>query len=151
MKTDKTMAIIDLDWMVGDWHGKIGVDTVEEHWTRARGGTMMGMFRWVNGDHVKFYEFMLIETQGDGTVILRIKHFNSGLEGWEEKDVSQDFPLQRANGTEALFGGSDGKGLVYHRAANTLSVSADMADGSTLKLSFNRREADPDKDIERSG
>jgi hypothetical protein len=73
--------------MAGQWLGKVGDAVVEEHWSAPGAGALMGMFRWLAGDRVSVYEFMLIEDTPDGPV-LRLKHFNAGLRGWEEKDES---------------------------------------------------------------
>jgi len=49
-------------------------------------------------------------TEEDETVLLRLKHFNSDLTGWEEKDETVDFPLVAFNKDQAWF-----DGLTYQR------------------------------------
>lgn len=88
--------------MAGNWSGLRGTDLVEEYWSVLQAGTLMGMFRWVHEGRVRFYEFMTIEREGD-ELILRIKHFNPGLVGWEEKDESKEFVLVRLEKQEAVF------------------------------------------------
>ena len=53
---------------------------------------MMGMFKLVVRGRIQFYEMMTI-TEEKGTLILRLKHFESDMKGWEEKNETIDFPL----------------------------------------------------------
>ncbi len=92
----------DLAWMVGNWSGLHGTDPIDEYWSVLGAGTLMGMFRWVHEGRVRFYEFMTLEREGE-ELILRIKHFNPGLVGWEEKDESKEFVLVRLEKQEAVF------------------------------------------------
>lgn len=96
----------DFTWMTGNWrgvHGTHGEHNIEEDWsTLGTGGTMMSMFRWEKPDGVWFYEFMVIE-QVDQHVYLRIKHFNPGLKGWEEKNEATDFLLVQLDYRRAVF------------------------------------------------
>ena len=91
-----------LEWMTGIWHGKLGANKIEEHWSRAAGGTLMGMFRWLKGNSIWFYELLVIEPDRDQLVI-RIKHFNPGLQGWEEKDQAVSFSLVELDSKKAVF------------------------------------------------
>jgi hypothetical protein len=70
----------------------VGADLVEEHWSPLRASTLMGMFRWVRGDRVRFYELEAIEPEG-ALVVLRVKHFDPGLVGWEERERPHEFVL----------------------------------------------------------
>ena len=62
----------------------------------------MCMFRRIQSGKVRVYEFVTIE-QEDEELVLRIKHFNPGLIGWEEKDDSVAFTLVELNGEKAVF------------------------------------------------
>jgi hypothetical protein len=90
-----------MSWITGSWAGTNGEDAVEEHWSPLRGGSLMGMFRWVRGDAVHFYELLVVEQDGD-EVRLRIKHFDPKLVGWEERDRPHEFVLVRAREREAV-------------------------------------------------
>ena len=92
----------DLGFMVGQWQGGGEKVVIEEIWSRPSGDNMMGMFRYVQEDKGVFYEMMLIEQTDDGPV-LRIKHFNAGLIGWEEKAEVHSFPLVSVDESEAVF------------------------------------------------
>jgi hypothetical protein len=96
------VRVADLQWLTGNWVGSHGEDQIEESWSPLRADTMMGMFRWIHEGRVRFYEFITIEREGM-ELILRIKHFNPGLLGWEEKNESKEFVLVQLSGHEAVF------------------------------------------------
>ena len=86
---------------------------------------MMGMFRLVQDGKVIFYEFMSIEQEAQGPV-LRIKHFNPGLVGWEEKGDSIVFELQEIGDQKAVFEtlkDADPERLVFERHQNELVIT----------------------------
>jgi len=66
---------------------------------------------------------MLIEQTADGPV-LRLKHFNPGLIGWEEKAQVYSYPLIEYRQTIAVFERGDKKSrLTFNRTSKeTLSV-----------------------------
>ncbi|MEM7356871.1 MAG: DUF6265 family protein [Acidobacteriota bacterium] len=100
--TAADVSIGDFAWIVGDWQGEKGGGLVEEQWSAAGGGAMMGMFRWLAGDEVRLYEFLLIESGPEGPM-MRIKHFNPGMVGWEEKEQSLEFHLESLSPNRAVF------------------------------------------------
>ena len=95
-------SIKDVAWLAGNWKGEGLGGIVEESWSPALGGTMMGMFRLVNDDKVNFYELMVLE-ESEGSLVLRVKHFSSEFEAWEEKEESLSFPLVRVGDKQAFF------------------------------------------------
>ncbi len=111
-------ATIDhLSWLAGSWSGSKERDDVEEHWSHPSAGTMMGMFRWVQNGNVWFYELTTIEEE-NGTLYFRIKHFNRGLVGWEEKAESVVFILVQSSPGKAVFSRVHPSGdllMVYER------------------------------------
>jgi len=107
-----------LGWMSGSWSGRVDGDPVDEHWSAPAGGMMMGMFRWLKRGRVYYYELLVIEPDANG-LVLRLKHFDSGLNGWEEKGMAVAYPLIHVNEYEAAFerGGSfRSTRFVYRRA-----------------------------------
>lgn len=78
--------------MIGHWSGLYQGQPVEEVWFEPIAGQMMGCFRWVRDGAVWMYEFTQF-AEVEGELILRIKHFNHDLVGWEEKDRSTSFKL----------------------------------------------------------
>lgn len=111
-------------FLEGKWSGSQGENLVEEHWSQAAGGQMMGMFRWLNGESIQFYEFMTI-AETDAGVELRIKHFNDDLSGWEEKDAYVPFRLTFADENRATFmqsGKDPVQWLIYERSGDEMIV-----------------------------
>ena len=105
-----------LPWLAGSWRGESGETVIEETWSELEGDNRMGMFRMVAGGTVLFYEFMTIERRDDGGWALRIKHFDRGLVGWEERQDSEVFDLTVAEPRRAVFVGRDAevpKRLIY--------------------------------------
>jgi hypothetical protein len=97
-----SLDVQQLQWMAGAWAGNIDGDRIEEHWSSNDGDTLMGMFRWLKGDAVYLYEFMLISKSELG-VTLQIKHFRPDLVGWEEKDDAVTFYFQTLEGNTVTF------------------------------------------------
>lgn len=99
-----TAKLGDFAWLTGHWTGE-GLGAVcDETWSAPAGGCMVGTFRMVKDDKLVFSEFfMLVET--DKGVVLRLKHFNPDMTGWEEKAKFVEFPLVKLDGKTAWFGG----------------------------------------------
>ncbi|MCO6360893.1 DUF6265 family protein [Roseivirga pacifica] len=89
-------------WIAGSWRGEAFGGQIEEVWTPPFGDSMMGSFKLVNNDKVTFYELCQIKAQNE-TLILRLKHFDGDLIGWEEKDESMEFPLVKLEKNKAYF------------------------------------------------
>ncbi len=128
------MTSVDpLSWLVGQWIGEDADQLIEEHWSTPQGEALMGMFRFIRAGEPRFYEFMTIAVEGQ-EVVLRIKHFNPGLTGWEEKDESVIYPLVRADSGKAVFfkrGSTQPNWMVYWREGDALSVHFEDAEGET--------------------
>lgn len=97
-------TIDDFAWIAGHWQGEAMGGKFEETWNPPFGGTMMGMFKMVDDDGVSFYELLTIVEKGD-SFVLRLKHFDKSLVGWEEKDKSVEFPLVSVDKKAAIFKG----------------------------------------------
>ncbi len=100
----KAVTIDDFGWIAGRWAGEAMGGQFEENWNPPSGGTMMGMFKFINDKGVGFYEFLTIVPSGQ-SYLLRLKHFHADLKGWEEKDESIEFPLVQVTPTQAIFDG----------------------------------------------
>ncbi|HEY3340951.1 MAG TPA: DUF6265 family protein [Anaerolineae bacterium] len=95
-------TIDNLAWMAGSWYGTVDGDPVDEHWSTPAGGAMMGMFRWLKNGKVYLYELLAIEPDANG-LVLRLKHFDRGLNGWEVKGRPVAYPLVNVGDQEAAF------------------------------------------------
>lgn len=100
----ETPYIKKLDWLAGVWNGEGFGGDCEEIWSRPAGGVMMGMFRLIHEQELVFYEFMSIEPQ-EGVLVLRVKHFDPGLLGWESRTESIEFPFVDMTETSITFDG----------------------------------------------
>lgn len=126
----------DLRWLAGQWRGDRKGDIIEEHYSDLGGNTIMGMFRWLKGETVAFYELIVVEPQGE-SVALRIKHFNpgAGLASWEEKEQATEFILVQQTVNRAVFlqtNKPDAPWMVYQRTVpDTLTVYFEREDADT--------------------
>jgi len=92
----------DLAWLTGSWYADVNGDAVEEHRSPLRGDMLMGMFRWVRGGEVLFYEIEALELDED-YVYLRVKHFDPGLIGWKERTKPHEFVLVECGEERVVF------------------------------------------------
>lgn len=91
-----------VSWISGYWVGEAMGGQTEEVWTDPLGDSMMGSFKIVVNGEVRFYELCTISEVNE-SLVLRIKHFNNNLTGWEEKDKTIDFPLVKIENNKAFF------------------------------------------------
>ena len=115
-----SVTVADLAWISGYWISTDGDNRIEEIWSRAAGDTMCAAFRWIRNEHVLFYEFIIIEPDPQFGLVLRLKHFNAGLKGWETQNESVEFIFENLDSKTVSFAGyKDGEmtgRLVYHLA-----------------------------------
>jgi hypothetical protein len=91
-QTPSPATIADMAWLAGHWTGDGLGGRSEEIWSPPAHGVMMGMYRNIKGDAPLFYELLTLSEE-KGSLIIRLKHFNPDLTGWEEKDQSVSFPF----------------------------------------------------------
>jgi hypothetical protein len=80
----------DIAWLSGAWEGTAFGGISEELWSEPLAGTLMGVYRSVENGAVKFYEVNSI-VEVDGSLGMRLKHFNADLTGWEEEAIVRTF------------------------------------------------------------
>lgn len=126
-------------WLAGAWSGEGLGGVSEEQWSAPAAGAMMGMYRLVKRgddgkDAVTFYEFLTF-VEHEGTIVLKLKHFNADLTGWEEKDRFVTFRLVRVTPDAVYL-----DGLTFRRdAPDRLSIFLALRDaktGTTREESF---------------
>jgi Domain of unknown function (DUF6265) len=128
-----TLAAVS--WLAGAWRGDGMGGVAEEQWSAPAGGQMMGMFRLLKpgtggSDAISFYEFLTFVEQ-EGTLVLKLKHFNADLTGWEEKDEFVTFRLARVTPDAVYF-----DGLTFRRdAPDRLSIFLALRDSATGTVS----------------
>lgn len=126
-------TLADAAWIEGHWVGRALGGEVEEIWLPAAGGQMPGMFRLVSGGEVSFYEiFALVEEEG--SLVLKLKHFDRALAGWEGQDEHVTFRLVKFDDATLWF-----DGLTMHRTGPdglTVWVAMESRDGSVSEGEF---------------
>jgi len=126
----------DLSWLTGSWYADVDGGFVEEHWSPCAGNMLMAMFRWIRDGAVRFYEIEALEAAGEH-VYLRIRHFDPGLIGWEERLCPHEFVLVEHTAERLVFyelDKPDPRWAVYERR------SADEL------VAYFTRGSDPDPD-----
>ncbi len=130
-------------WISDAWSGKGLGGTVEEHWTKPAGDSMVGLFRLVGADgKLTVCELLMIEQRGKH-VVYRFRHFGPGHKPWEELDKPLVFDLIRLTPNEAVFESSvqtDPKRLTYTRTGDKLAIRVQgetegvLGDGFTVNM-----------------
>lgn len=126
-------TIEDVAWLAGYWKGEGLGGICEEFWTGLSQDSMTGLFRLVKDGKTVFQEIFTITEQGN-SLILKLKHFNPDLTGWEEKNQTIDFPLVRVAPNEAFF-----DGLTYRKlpdGALQIFLRLSMKDGKSVEEEF---------------
>ncbi|PEQ12063.1 hypothetical protein B2G71_13010 [Novosphingobium sp. PC22D] len=135
-------AIESLAWLAGHWEGT-GIDghAAIETYSPPLAGAIVGHFVQTDAQGaIAFSEFVHI-VEADGSLVLRLKHFDAGLKGWEEKAEVQSFPLVAIADGAVYF-----DGLTMRRDGENGLVSAVVfrrGDGSTGELVFRYTKAGP--------
>ena len=86
-------TIADVAFLVGHWTGEGLGGTFEEVWTAPKKGAMVGMYRGLNADGTPSFNELLVLREENGSLILRLKHFNPDMTGWEEKTQVVTMPF----------------------------------------------------------
>lgn len=94
----------DAGWLVGSWTGTAFGQRFEEVWNPPSAGSMAGLFKLYGDDGIAFYEILLL-TVDDGTLSLKVRHFNADFTAWENKDEFVNFRLVAFDDDELHFGG----------------------------------------------
>lgn len=77
-------SIGQASWLAGRWVGEGLGGRIEEVWSPAHGGQMVGHFILLRDGAPVFYEMLLLDEQATG-LRMRVKHFNPDFVGWEER------------------------------------------------------------------
>lgn len=125
-------ATIDqVAWLAGCWVGSGMGGVSQECWVPPIGGQMEGVFRQGRDGAVQFSEILQI-VERDGTLAVRLKHFNADLSGWEDNSAESaiEFPLAAIEQNAAYF-----SGLTYRLAdPDTLHIYLRMRRGGETEI-----------------
>lgn len=97
-------TLADIAWLSGHWRGEAFGGITEEIWSPPLGDSMMGSFKLVSEGKTSFYEICQL-VEENGSLSFRLKHFNSDLTGWEEKNEREEFPLVKVEKNAVYFDG----------------------------------------------
>ena len=102
--TPPAASIDDIAWLGGHWEGEgLGGQSIETI-SPPVAGQMVGHFQQVKDGKLQFYEIYHFVPHGN-SLLMRIKHFNPDLTGWEEKGETVDFPLVAIEKDAVYFDG----------------------------------------------
>jgi len=123
-KPPSKVTLDDLSFICGHNRGEMEGSIIDEHWSEVGGDTMIGMYREIRNGKAQMYEFLTIEQTAEGPV-LRLRHFDPGLVGWEEKAQASSYPLASWRPNEAVFEKPDKSVRLAFRATSkeTLEVT----------------------------
>lgn len=125
-------ALQPLTFLTGHWTSDTPEAQEEEYWSQAMGGSMVGAYRLMKAGDAVFYEFWVIEVE-TGKAVFKMKHFDRGLQGWEEKADMVRLELSVNGPQDVLFARADGSlSLRYQRNGDELvSTLRRVKDGKT--------------------
>jgi len=126
-----------VSFMEGQWSGTAFGGITEEIWSPAAGGSMMFVFRHLVEDKVTFYEVGHIR-ELDNSLIFELKHFDTDLHGWEEKDEVQQFKFIKVEGNRVYFDGFTFENV----SANEINIYGLIGneDGTSNEVVFNYKK-----------
>ena len=94
MRKRARATIGDISWLAGFWKGRIGNASLEECWTPAAGGAMLGLSRTIAGNRTVVFEFLQIVEHHGGLVYLAQTNGRA---------PATEFTLTRLNAAGAVF------------------------------------------------
>lgn len=133
----QSFKLADLEFMAGQWQTTTEWGEMDEVWSKPLGNCMMCSYRCVKNGKIVFYEFIVIEQlENDSVPIMRLRHFNPGSIGWEEKDKPYVYPLISLTRTKAVFERPDKKSaLSFERLSKESLVAVLIQDKDGKKES----------------
>ncbi len=137
--TSPPAYVQQLWWLEGLWQGE-GIDgaPATESWLPPSGNTMVGTFVQQTADGgILFSEHMQIMEEGD-SLVLKLKHFNPDLTGWEDKDGMVTFRLLDAEFCAAYFSGLTLRCDGQDKLVVAVRMKSDSPEPKELMFRFDR-------------
>lgn len=103
-ETRPAATLADASWLVGSWAGTAFGQNFEQVWNSPSAGSMIGLFKLYGDEGVSFYELLELRVE-DGSLSLKVKHFNADFTAWEDKADFVDFRLVKLEDNALHFGG----------------------------------------------
>ena len=140
--TSPSASLEQMDWLVGQWSGDgIGGAPAMESWLPPTGNTMVGTFVQLSDrGAIQFTEHLYLMEE-DGSLVLRLKHFNADLTGWEEKDDMLTFRLVDIEPCAAYFHALTLRCADAAQPGEGLIAAVRMQSGGELLFSFDRQRS----------
>ena len=135
-------SLDDVSWIEGYWRGQAFGGEIEEVWTPPLGGSMSCVFKLVVNDVVNFYEIVTI-MEIEETLVLKLKHFNTDLSGWEEKDVTVDFPLVKVEEDRVYFSGFTFERIDKNHMNTYVIIGDGKGNSDEVKFAYTRAPLGP--------
>ncbi|MCA0903524.1 DUF6265 family protein [Qipengyuania aquimaris] len=97
-------SLEQMGWLVGQWSGTgIGGAPAHESWLLPTGNTMVGTFIQMKDEtEIMFTEHIYLMEE-EGSLVMRLKHFNADLTAWEDKEGMVTFKLIALEDCAAYF------------------------------------------------
>lgn len=131
---DQKFKIADLEFMAGNWQATSDWGDMDEFWSSPSGNCMMCTFRCVKDGKIVFYEFIVIEqNENDSVPILKLRHFNPGSIGWEDKDSPYLYPVTFLNGQKVIFERPDKKTIITYERLSKNTLKSVLTQGTPEK------------------
>lgn len=134
-------TVYQMWWLEGLWEGEgINGAPATESWLPSTGHTMVGTFvqETPEGD-ILFSEHMYLAEEGD-SLVLKLKHFNADLTGWEDKAGMVTFRLLSLDFCAAYFSGLTIRCDGNDKLVVAVRMKSDAAAPKELLFRFNRAE-----------
>lgn len=131
-------TIKDIAWIAGHWEGEMFDGVAEEVWSPPSGNSMMGMYKLMKNGEVVFYEFLVI-VMANNDPVLRLKHFDSDFNGWEEKDKYIEFPFIKCSENEIEFEGLTFRKINSNRMDVFLRLKGNNGQARTEHFKLSRK------------
>jgi hypothetical protein len=126
MRKRARAKIDDISWLTGSWKARHGSASLEECWTPAAGGAMLGLSRTVAGNRMIVFEFLQIIEHHGGLVYLAQTNGRA---------PATEFTLTRLNAHGAVFENrlADFPKMIKYTLEDDGSLTTMIADVGGLK------------------
>lgn len=130
-------TLADIAWLIGQWQGAgIGGATATESWLPPTGPTMVGTFVQQSEDGAVMFTELMYLTEEDGSLVLRLKHFNEDLTGWEAQDEMESFRLLAIEPCAAYFHELTIRCTDAEAASEGVTIAVRMQSGGELAFRY---------------
>jgi hypothetical protein len=145
--TASRFSLADFAWLPGRWQGQWGPRNVEQEWTPAKAGLMIGVYRIIEADKTLVVEILELSESPDG-IKYRIRHFTPDLAPWEKAGDSAVLNLVSLDTKRIVFENpADGqpKRAVLDRVdedtyVSRSEISALEGDPQVVSVTFHRQK-----------